>query len=182
MKKFLSALLVIVLVCSFAVSAFATSPAAEEADEDSSSALPVIEPETVSVTKEDGTEEEVLGFAVCDLETDAVDGVIPAEEVKATPVDEADTLSEEDAAAFLEEYEKVKAIDDKAVVYFFWLEAPENALKDGEYLKFVFKCKGENVKVTVNGEEMEVKPVEDKADTYLAKLTKLGAIAITCDK
>lgn len=185
MKKFLSALLVLVMVCSFGVSAFATSPAAAPVAEDgeTTAALPEVETENVLVTKEDGTTEEVLGFAICDEATDEVDGVLPAEDAEFVAVADAeDKLSEEDAAKFLEEYEKVKAITDKAVKYFFWFKAPEDTLKEGEYLKFIFTCKGENVGCTVDGEEMEVVPVEGKEDTYFAKLTKLGAIAITCDK
>ena len=185
MKKFLSALLILALVCSFGVSAFATSPAATPVDEEgeTTAALPEAEPENVLVTKEDGTTEEVLGFAICDAATDEVEGVIPADEVELIAVaDAADKLDEEDAEKFLEEFEKVKAIEDKVVKYFFWLKVPEDTLKDGEYLKFVFKCKGENVGCTVNGEEMEVVAVEGAEDTYFAKLTKLGAVAITCDK
>ncbi len=170
MKKFLSALLVLVLVCSFGVSAFATSPAAAPVAKggETTAALPEVEAGDVEI---------------CDLATDEVKATIPADQVKMIPVGEADKLEEEDSAKFLEVYEDVKKIDDKAVKYFFWLQIPEEyKVEEGQYLKFIFKCKGENVKVTVNGEEMEVKPFEDKADTYLAKLTKLGAIAITCDK
>ena len=187
MKKFLSALLILALVCSFGVSAFATSPAATPVDEEgeTTAALPETEPENVLVTKEDGETEEVFGFAICDAATDEVEGVIPADEVELIAVADAeDELDEEDAAKFLEEYEKVKAIEDKVVKYFFWIDVDEdNYTVDAEnYLKFVFKCKGENVEVTVNGEPMEVVAVEGAEDTYFAKLTKLGAVAITCDK
>ena len=183
MKKFLCVLLALALVCSLGVSALAVgSPTKDEADEDVTAALPAVAPETVEVTKEDGTTEEALGFALCDAETDAVKGVVPADALELTALDDADDLDDEDAEKFLEEFEKVKALEDKVVKYFFWLDVPEEYEINGEnYLKFVFKCKGENVEVTVDGEPMEVVEVEGEADTYFAKLTKTGAVAITCD-
>ena len=71
---------------------------------------------------------------------------------------------------------------DKVVKDFFWFDLKGEKLEKGTYVRFIFKCDGQNVKVTVNGEEMEVKPVEGKENTYLAKLTKLGAVAILFDK
>ena len=65
-----------------------------------------------------------------------VEGVIPADEVELIAVaDAADKLDEEDAEKFLEEFEKVKAIEDKVVKYFFWLKVPEDTLKDGEFVE-----------------------------------------------
>lgn len=176
MKKLFSALLVLVMVCSLCVSAFATSPTAGVTSGDTTAALP-------ETAKEGSLEDLEAEFEICDLETDEVKATIPAEDVKLTAVGDADKLDEEASAKFLEVYEDVKKIDDRIVKYFFWLEIPEEyKVEEGQYLKFVFVCKGENVQVTVDGDEMEVKPVEDKADTYLAKLTKLGAVAILCDK
>ena len=179
MKKFLCAVLALVLICSLGVSSFAVgSPTKDETDKEVTAALP--EAVFADVTFGDET---VNGLEICDMATDETVAVVPADEVKMTAVADAEgELSEEDAAKFLEEYEKVKAIDNKVVKYFFWLAIPEDYTVDAEnYLKFVFKCEGENVEVTVDGEPMEVVAVEGEADTYFAKLTKLGAVAICCD-
>ena len=176
MKKILCVVLALVLVCSLGVSAFAVdSPSKDETSADTTAALPVI-------AEEEEDEDLEAGFAICDAATDDVMTVIPADQVKMVPVDEADSLEDADKEAFLAEYEKVKEIKDKVVKYFFWLQIPEDYTVDAEhYLRFTFKCKGENVEVTVDGEPMEVVAVEGEADTYFAKLTKLGAVAICCD-
>ena len=175
MKKFFSMLLALILVCSLCVSAFATSPSAGGTSAVTTAALPV--------TEEDEDTPEVKGFAICETATDDVVKEVPADQVKMVPVGEADELEEADKEAFLAAYEDVKKIDDAVVKYFFWLGAPEEYTPgEGQYFRFIFVCKGENVRVTVNGEEMKVEPVEGKEDTYLAKLTKLGAVAILCDK
>ena len=101
-----------------------------------------------------------------------------AKDVIATAVDKADALEAADKEAFLAAYEAAKAITGKVVVDFFWVDA-DYAVDADHPLVYSFECKGENVQVQVNGKDMEV--VETADNTYSAKLTELGAVAILCD-
>ena len=95
-------------------------------------------------------------------------------------VGEADKLAPEDKDAFLAAYEEAKAVEGKVVKYFYWIDIPESfKTNDFAWVKFEFKCAGENVEVTVNGHPMEVVHVEGV--DYYAKLTEFGAVAIMCD-
>ena len=73
-----------------------------------------------------------------------------------------------------------QAVEGKVVKYFYWIDIPEDyKTEDFAWAKYEFKCAGENVEVTVNGNPMEVVHV-DGVD-YYAKLTEFGAVAIMCD-
>ena len=77
-------------------------------------------------------------------------------------------------------YEDAQAVEGKVVKYFYWVDVPEDyKTEDFAWAKYEFKCAGENVEVTVNGNPMEVVHV-DGVD-YYAKLTEFGAVAIMCD-
>lgn len=105
---------------------------------------------------------------------------VPWTDVTELPVDASAELPEEQEEAFLAAYEAVKAIEDKVVKYFFWLDIPEGYKTEQlVWAKYEFKCAGENVEVTVNGNPMEV--VHVKGVDYYAKLTEFGALAILCD-
>ena len=92
----------------------------------------------------------------------------------------ANLLPKADKEAFLKAYEAVKAIKDKVVKFFFWLNVKDGyKIPAGDYLRYDFTCKGENVQCQVNGKDMEVVNVE--GNDYYAKLTELGAVAILCD-
>ena len=96
------------------------------------------------------------------------------------PVGYAGFLLKADREAFLNAYEDVKAIKDKVVKYFFWLDVKgDYEIPAGDYIRYDFTCQGENVQLQVNGKDMEVVHV-DGAD-YYAKLTELGAVSILCD-
>ena len=167
MKKFLALVLALAVVCSFGITAFAAgSPVAPIYTEKTTSEFPV---------------PEVAGLDIFKIADDTFVATIPAEDVVLLSVGNADDLSDEDKAAFLKAYDDVKAIEDEIVNYFFWLGVKEGVeVKEDEYVKFPFNCQGENVKVTVNGEEMEVVATEE-ANSYYAKLVKLGAVAICSD-
>ena len=94
-------------------------------------------------------------------------------------VGQANLLPAADKEAFLKAYEAVKEIKDKVVKYFFWLNVKDYKIPAGDYLRYDFTCKGENVQCQVNGKDMEVVNVD--GDDYYAKLTELGAVAILCD-
>ena len=94
-------------------------------------------------------------------------------------VGQANLLPAADKEAFLKEYDNVKAIKDKIVKFFFWLGVKDYKIPAGDYIRYDFTCKGENVQCQVNGKDMEVVNVE--GDDYYAKLTELGAVAILCD-
>lgn len=169
MKKFLALVLAFAVVCSFGITAFAGSPVA-----------PISSP---VYTTQYPDVPDASGLDVCKMVDDKVKVSVPTEEVILLSVGEAGALGDEDKAAFLAAYDAVKEIKDAVVVYFFWLDIPEN-YKTGvgieDYIKLGFKCPGENVRVTVNGNEMEVVALEE-ANSYFAKLTETGAVAILCD-
>ena len=98
----------------------------------------------------------------------------------ATP-SRAKKLADADREAFLKAYEDAKNIKDRVVRSFFWLDIPEKyKTMDGfAYAKYNFTAKGENVKLTVNGKEMEV--VSEGGTKYYAKLTEFGSICVTSD-
>lgn len=168
MKKAFALVLAFALVCSLSAAAFAAgSPVKESPVEEYVAAAPV--------------EKAEKAFAVCDAASDEEKETVPVEDIILVDVADAAALEDADKEAFLAAYEAAKAIEGKAVVDFFWLDLPEQYTVDAEnYLKFTFKCEGKNVQVQVNGNEMEV-VAEDAPNTYSAKLTELGAVAILCD-
>ncbi len=90
-------------------------------------------------------------------------------------------LDKADREAFLAAYDEAKSVTDRVVKYFFWLNVKNFEAPEGfAYFKFPFSCTGENVQVSVNGKSMEVVHVD--GNSYYAKLTELGAVAISCDK
>ncbi len=105
-------------------------------------------------------------------------GDIPAEDVTQVVVGDADKLEAADKETFLAAYEEAKAVESKAVKFFYWLQV-KNLPEGCAYVKYPFTCSGENVQVTVNGNEMEV--VSLGGDEYYAKLTEFGSVAILCD-
>ena len=111
---------------------------------------------------------------------DKLIAVVEEEEIIQLPVGQAAELGAEDEEAFLAAYEDAKAVEGKVVKYFYWIDIPEKyKTEDFAWAKYEFKCAGENVEVTVNGNPMEVVHV-DGVD-YYAKLTEFGAVAIMCD-
>ncbi len=167
MKKLLAVVLVLALFSSFAVYSFAAeSPSSSSTSSTTPAAFPA-------------QPEEEGGLEIRLLEDDSLVKVIPDEDVTKVDVANADELEDADKEAFLAAYEAVKAVEGKAVKFFFWLDIPEE-LKETEYAKYDFVCEGENVEVTVNGNPMEV-VAGDAENSYTAKLTELGAVAILCD-
>ena len=111
---------------------------------------------------------------------DKLIAVVEEEDIIQLPVGQAAELGAEDEEAFLAAYEDAKAVEGKVVKYFYWIDIPEKyKTEDFTWAKYEFKCAGENVEVTVNGNPMEVVHV-DGVD-YYAKLTEFGAVAIMCD-
>lgn len=166
MKKILAIILAVAAVLSIGAVAFAVSS-------------PVPNPAPVAPTEKE-TEFEV---ADADGETKST---IPAEAVKTTAIDKADSLSEEDAAAFKAAYEEIQNLKDGKVYKFFWLAIDEEAAGEGfeglgedNALLYKFTCPGENVRVTVNSKEMKVENTED--NKYVAYLTEAGAVAVITD-
>lgn len=168
MKKFLALVLALCLVASLGAVAFAApSVQKKEVSEDVTTALPAV---------------PAGGLDVCLFADDSVDHTIPEEAVSLVSLADADSLEAADKEAFLAAFEDAKEIKDQVVKYFFWLSADgENAeIAEGQYAAFKFFSKGENVKVLLNGEEVEVVALEEE-NGYLAKLPGFGAIAILCD-
>ena len=106
---------------------------------------------------------------------------VPAGQVKKTAVKNAKKLSAENKEAFLAAYEEAKNVEGKKLKSFYWLDIPSKYknMEDFGYAEYKFTCTGENVQVTVNGKEMEVE--QTGKNSYTAKLTEFGAVAIFCD-
>ena len=160
MKKILAFALALTLILSISVTAFADKSPSASAE--------------VAVGPDD------YALEVCNSSDKVID-LVPSNKITRLGVGQAGSLDEADRKTFLDNYEEVKKITDKLVLYFFWLDV-KNYEKpaDFAYYRYWFSCSGENVKVTVNGKEMSVVNVE--GSRYYAKLTELGAIAIICDK
>ena len=128
----------------------------------------------------DKAAEGELTFDVVDAKDEAV-AAVPVSEVTIVPVKAADQLPEKDKEAFLKAYEEAKAVEDKVVKYFFWVDIPESYKSDSNFdaMKFTFTCTGDNVVVLVNGKP--VKLVKLDGDKYVAYLTEFGAISILTD-
>ncbi len=165
MKKFLAIILAITAVLSIGAVAFAVSS-------------PAPNPAPVIV-------EEESEFEIADAEGADV-AVLPAKAIETTAIDKADSLSEEDAAAFKAAYEEIQNLKDGKVYKFFWLAINEEAagedfqgLSEDNSLVYKFTCPGENVRVAVNGKDMKVENVS--GSKYKSFLTETGAVAIITD-
>ena len=176
MKKVFAFVLAFALVMSLGVVAFANSSPVSPSSSGSDTAAADIgftTPIAPTPAEKEG------GMALYNAD-EKVYATVPAEDVTEVAVGDADKLSAEDKEAFLAAYEDVKAIEGKVVKYFYWVDIPESYKTDEfAWAKYEFKCTGENVEVTVNGNPMEVVHV-DGVD-YYAKLTEFGAVAILCD-
>lgn len=171
MKKFLALVLAFALVLSLGVLAFAEKVPSHT------------EPTGAGVNDENYTTPVApveKGLALYNGEGKLI-GVVENDDVTQVPVGDADKLPAEDKEAFLEAYEDAKAIEDKTVKYFYWIDIPERYKTDDfGWVKYEFRCAGEGVEVLVNGKPMEV--VHVKGVEYYAKLTEFGALAILVDK
>ena len=157
--------------------ALTPAPAEEEkVDEDADGDLV---PDALTEETDKAAEGE-LTFDVVDAKDEAV-AAVPASEVTIVPVKAADQLPEKDKEAFLKAYEEAKAVQDKVVKYFFWVDIPESYKSDSNFdaMKFTFTCTGDNVVVLVNGKP--VKLVKLDGNKYVAYLTEFGAISILTD-
>ena len=171
MKKFFALVLACAVVLSLGVTAFAASPTGS-----SSSSTVDLGWGNFTVAAAPAKAAGVPAYGKDDKEVVEV----PADSIVLVPVGEADKLDEADKEAFLAAYEDAKAVEGKVVKYFYWIGMPEELEGvDFAWVRYDFKCAGENVEVTVNGNPMEVVHV-DGVD-YYAKLTEFGAMAIMCD-
>lgn len=170
MKKAVVFLLALVMAFSLSVTAFAQGV------------------EYPSVVSGGGLDYDVTGLEVYnhkenqkENEKDKLIDIIPYTKVLKLSVGQAYELDKEDEEAFLKAYEEAKAITDKLVVYFYWLDVRDYKYpEDFSYIKYPFSCPGENVTFSVNGKPMEVVHVD--GIRYYAKMTETGAIMICCDK
>ena len=118
-------------------------------------------------------------FAICDENGNALK-LVPYEMVIEIQVTQGDRLPPNDEARFMNAYEKAKAIEDRIVKYFFWLDVPETYLPESfAYAKFEFNCAGDNVEVFVDDKPMEVVHVD--GEDYYDKLTEFGPVMVVCD-
>ena len=118
-------------------------------------------------------------FEICD-KNDKTIKLVPYEMVIEVQVTQGDRLQPDEQDTFTKAYDEAKAIEDRVVKYFFWLDVPEDYIPaDFAYGKFEFNCAGDNVEAFVNGKPMVV--VHESGDDYYAKLTEFGPVMIVCD-
>lgn len=171
MKKIVSLLLAVALVMGLGITAFAAGSPTSDGNKGGNGSA------TTNVPRGNGGKP---GMGIYNSDDEEI-AFVPAGQIKRIAVGNANKLSAEDKEAFLAAYEEAKNIEGKKVKYFYWLDIPEEYKEmDGfAYGKYEFTCTGENVQVTVNGKEMEVE--QTGKNTYFAKLTEFGAVAILCD-
>ena len=116
---------------------------------------------------------------LCDA-NDNVLKLVPYEMTIEIQVTQGDRLPPNDEQIFMNAYERAKAIEDRIVKYFFWLDIPAVYIPENfGYGKFEFNCAGDNVECFVDGKPMEVVHVDK--DDYFAKLTEFGPVMVVCD-
>ena len=165
--KFVAFVLMLTLVLSFGAVAFAAGSPTVHHKSNNGGTTTSLPKATFELDLYDGSDDSLVEE-------------IDRNKIVYAPVGYAGLLLKADREAFLKAYEDVKAVKDKVVKYFFWLDIKgDYNVPAGDYLRYDFTCKGENVQVQVNGKDMEVVNVE--GDDYYAKLTELGSVSILCD-
>ena len=168
MKKIVSLLLAAVLLLGLGVTVFAVDSPTGSGNNNGTPTTPGHRTATKPGMEVDNADDDKIA-------------TIPANQIKKTSVANAKKLSDADREAFLAFYEEAKKIEGKKVKYFFWLDVPEKYknMEGFDHVKYIFTCTGKNVQVLVNGKEMEVE--KTGKNTYFARLTEFGAVAILCD-
>ena len=171
MKKSLSFVIVLAVMMSLCVSAFAAdSPKPDPAP-----------------TQKGGI--EITDASKVDVEkgTYPVNGTFPSKALKTVAINQAEKLlSEEDGKAFKAAYEEAQAMEDCKVYKCYWMYVDEE-LADGfkgvsssSALAIKFTCPGKDVRFLVNGNEMQV--ISKGGSSYIAIVTETGTVTITCEK
>ena len=79
-------------------------------------------------------------------------------------------------------HDAAKQIEGRALKKSYFFTVPSNyTIDDEHYAKYVFSCEGSHVKVSVNGNPVEVVSINGRT-SYIAKVTERGCITITVDK
>ena len=107
--------------------------------------------------------------------------VIPGEDIAIYTIKSASEIPWEDQEAFLKACEETGSTKDKTVraPFYLWIREDYKELDGFAYVRYPFTCVGKNVKLTVNGKEMEVCPISE--NSWFAKLTEFGTIVISSD-
>ena len=168
MKKVLAFVLAAVLIMSVGVNAFAdNSPVVKDVNRIAADA-------STPVPGDD------FGLEVCNVKDEVID-IVPSKKVVRLSVGQENLLSDAERSVFMDALTTARAVTDKLVQSFFWLNVKDYVEpEDFAYYRLRFSCAGENVQVSVNGKDMVVVHIEDT--NYYAKLPELGAVTISCDK
>ena len=155
MKRFVTFALVIVLVFSMSISAFAAT-----AD---------------GVAAQGGS--LLLGIY---NSSDKKIEVIPAKDIGIYTIYNLSCIPVQDQSSFLKTCEEAGKITDRTVSSLFYLWIPEGYKQiDGfAYVRYPFRCAGKDIVFTVNGKEMEVCEISE--NSYYAKVTEFGNVLVTC--
>ena len=123
-----------------------------------------------------------VGLLICLMEDDTIYEFVPMNQVVNVEYREREKLREEDADALKEAHDAAKQIEGRTLKKSYFFTVPSNYTVDDEhYAKYVFSCEGSHVKVSVNGNPVEVVSINGRT-SYIAKVTERGCITITVDK
>ena len=156
MKRFISVLLVLTLLLALGVTALAAG----------------------SPTGTGKKNDAMTGFVVYNKSDKGIVRV-PNKDIYRYSIHQADKLDAADQEAFKAAYEDAQKIEGKLVRNVFWLDIADEYknMDDFSYVRYYFGLTGRNIKVSVNGKDMEV--VGLGQDQYYAKLTEFGTVVIT---
>ena len=178
MKKSVAFLMILAIVLSLGVSAFAAS-AVYPSDYETGTAIRI--PQGGQPAGDPAA--AIPGLLILLMEDDTIYEFVPINLVTNVEYrDAAKLLMPKDREAFADAYKEAKGVEGKHLRKAYWFNIPDNyTLDDEHYAKYLFSCEGSNVEVTVNGNPVEVVSVNGRT-SYIAKITARGPIAIYSDK
>ena len=183
MKKSVVVLIILAIVLSFSVSAFAEDVYIYIPPTNNGPYTPSREPTPNTPQDEPHIVKETdVGLLICLMEDDTIHQFVPMYLVTNVEYKDRDKLAKADADALKEAHDAAKEIEGKSLKQSYFFSVPDNYDVDEEhYAKYVFSCPGNNVEVSVNGNPVEVVSINGRT-SYIAKVTERGCITITVDK
>ena len=180
MKKITALVLVLVIMASLGILAFA-----EGYPDDVKEAIKVIED---YIAKQKGKKPVPVNVGYVNSfswETDVFQEkiLLTSREVKIVPAkDVEDKLNRNELAEFLNAYEAARATSKagigKNLRAAYWYSVPERLYSHGDnYTKFAFTCTGRGVEATLNGEPLEIVHYTE-GTSYYAKIPHNGILMI----
>ncbi len=123
-----------------------------------------------------------VGLLICLMEDDTIHQFVPMPLVTNVEYKDRAKLAKADAEALKEAHDAAKQLEGKSLKQSYFFSVPDNYdVDEDHYAKYVFSCPGSNVEVCVNGHPVEVVSINGRT-SYIAKVTERGCITITVDK